>query len=636
MRPADTAGRALRWCASALALSGLLSAQYAPDWRKLGNFSVELNLASPVTGPVDAVWFSPEGDRLYAQTRSGKIFETSDYERWTESLNPAARPGVDGIAPVERLPESAARVRSSSADARSVYALGTQVYESDDRGRSWVNLTGYKDRSVIGPGQRDLAVSPRDAQHIVVANDFGVWRSLDGGLSWAGMNRQLPNLAVRSIMAAPRSGSGLRILIDGVGTAELPPGGSIARETWVLTQQAAQDSGAESEAAARRKVSLAVSAEITAVAFAGDSGYAGSGDGRIWVSTDRGATWNESAQRGGGGIERFFVDSEAPRVALATAAGSTVHLLKTTNSGIFWDDVTGNLPDVPAHGVTADRVSGAVYVATDRGVFFGRMDLNVPGPGATWTLISASLPQSPAVDVKLDSTGNQLYIALAGYGVYAAASPHRAKTLRLVNAADLSQRAAAPGSLVSVLGGKVQSARSGNLNFPILASSDASSDIQVPFEATGPVISLALDTALGRQSFGIPFKNVSPTIFVDRDGAPMLLDADSGLMLDARNTARSRSRVQILATGLGKVKPNWPTGMAAPLQNAPAVVANVQAFVDRVPVEVTRATLAPGYVGLYLIELQLPALVNSGPAELSLVVDGQESNRVRLDLEAGN
>ncbi|MDQ6663326.1 MAG: hypothetical protein M3Z23_02910, partial [Acidobacteriota bacterium] len=92
----------------------------------------------------------------------------------------------------------------------------------------------------------------------------------------------------------------------------------------------------------------------------------------------------------------------------------------------------------------------------------------------------------------------------------------------------------------------------------------------------------------------------------------------------------------ILATGLGKVKPNWPTGMPAPLDNPPAVVANVQAFVDRVPVEVTRATLAPGYVGLYLIELQLPALVNSGPAELSLSVEGQESNRVRLILEAGD
>ena len=54
---------------------------------------------------------------------------------------------------------------------------------------------------------------------------------------------------------------------------------------------------------------------------------------------------------------------------------------------------------------------------------------------------------------------------------------------------------------------------------------------------------------------------------------------------------------------------------------------------NRVPVQVTRATLAPGYVGLYLVELQLPTLVNAGPAELYISADGQESNRVRVYLE---
>jgi len=104
-------------------------------------------------------------------------------------------------------------------------------------------------------------------------------------------------------------------------------------------------------------------------------------------------------------------------------------------------------------------------------------------------------------------------------------------------------------------------------------------------------------------------------------------------MLDATNTAHSNARIQILATGLGRVKPQWPTGLAAPLENPPAVIAKVQAYLDRAPIDVTRATLAPGYVGLYLIELQLPALVNAGPAELYLTTDGEESNRVRVYVE---
>jgi uncharacterized protein (TIGR03437 family) len=63
------------------------------------------------------------------------------------------------------------------------------------------------------------------------------------------------------------------------------------------------------------------------------------------------------------------------------------------------------------------------------------------------------------------------------------------------------------------------------------------------------------------------------------------------------------------------------------------VIASVRAFLDRTPVPVTRATLAPGYIGFYLVEVQLPAVVNSGPAELYITAGDQESNRVALLLE---
>lgn len=309
-------------------------------------------------------------------------------------------------------------------------------------------------------------------------------------------------------------------------------------------------------------------------------------------------------------------------------------MLRTTNSGGFWDDLTSNLPAAPAHGVAAERGAGAVYVATDKGVYFASADLENAGPAAvTWTAISAGLPAAPATDVKLDANGYQLYAALDGYGVYATAAPHRLRTLRLVNAADFSARAAAPGSLISVVGGRVHSANAGTLTFPVLAASESESQIQVPFEASAANFSLALETGTGRFTLGLPVQAVSPAIFVNRDGSPMVLDGDSGLMLDGRNTARSGSRLQILATGLGKVRPDWPTGVAAPLENPPAVSASVKAYLDRVPVEVTRAALAPGYIGFYLIEVQLPALVNAGPAELYISADGQDSNRVRVVLE---
>jgi uncharacterized protein (TIGR03437 family) len=635
MCQADTGQAKSRLIIVILALSGAALAQAPPniaDWRRIGGTSVDLMLASPAGGPVDNVWFSSDGRTLYARTRTGRTFETIDFENWAAATRPS-RPDNNPAVPVERLPAPRVVVRASPVDNRRVYGLGAHLYESEDGGRTWTNLTSYKGQSVIGSGQRDLAISPSDSNHIVVANDRGVWRSLDGGLSWSGLNQFLPNLIVRRILATPVNGRGVMAEIEAVGAAELSsalssPG---ARYIW----QPVRDPRLDRESAARAAYSAALGAKITAVAMAGDTAYAGSADGRIWVSTDRGRTWTLSRTAGSGPVERLFVDSQAPRVALAAVGGSGARVLRTTNMGAggFWDDLTANLPDSPVRDITADRAAGAVYVATDRGVYFAREDLESAGPAANWNQIGGNLPAARATAVQLDSAGNQLYVALEGYGVYAANAPHRAGALRVVNAADLSTRAASPGSLLSVLGGPVRSARAGDLDFPILASSASESQIQVPFEVSGKSVALALDAAAGKVSVGLAVEPTSPAIFVDRDGAPMLMDADTGLMLDAGNTARSNSRIHVLATGLGRVTPNWPTGIPAPLENPPAVKAAVRAYLDRAPIEVTRAILAPGYVGFYVIELQLPALVNAGPAELYVTADGQESNRVRVYLE---
>ncbi len=622
--------RVVRLWAGALLGTAVLAAQALPEataeWRKVGSSSVELMLASPATGPVEAVWYAADGSRLYVRTRTGRVFETLDFETWT--LSPAApEPPAQPPAPaIERRPEAAAALFAFASTPGRVYAAGNHLYRSDDGGRSWANLTAYKDESVIGSRDHSVAVSPADPDQIVVANDFGVWRSVDGGLSWCGLNHFLPNLRATRILATPRGVTGARIFAAGLGVLELPPG----QTTW----QPVADDAFSREQQLRAEYSSALGAEVTAIAVAGEVAYAGAADGRIWVSFDSGRNWRPSPRNWAGGrVEKLFIDPAEPRVALAALSGPGAHILRTTNSGGFWDDLTANLADAPAHGITADRGAGAIYAATDKGVFFARADLeNAASPSVTWSPLTSRLPAVPATDAMLDPAGNQLYIALEGYGIYAAPAPHRAFALRLVNAADFTARAAAPGSLVSVLGGRVDAARADGVNFPVLAAGDGESQIQVPFEVSSSV-SLALETGRGPFRLPLPVQPVSPAIFVSRDGTPMLLDGDSGLMLDAGHAARSGARIQALATGLGKVTPDWPTGLAAPLENPPAVAAPVRVWLDRVPLEVTRAVLAPGYVGFYLVEFQLPAVVNAGPAELYITAGGQESNRVRVFLE---
>ncbi len=167
----------------------------------------------------------------------------------------------------------------------------------------------------------------------------------------------------------------------------------------------------------------------------------------------------------------------------------------------------------------------------------------------------------------------------------------------------------------------------------MLAAGSTESQIQVPFEVSGAAVNLSLTDGQRRFSFGLRVRDVSPAIFVDRDGSPLLIDADSGLQLDLMNPARSGSRVQMIATGLGKVSPEWPTGTPAPQDNPPRVVAPLKLFIDGTEIPVTRATLAPGYIGFYLVEFELPSLVNAGPAQLVLEAGGETSNKVTIPLE---
>ncbi len=617
---------------AALAIAGAARAQTPgaahPDWRHIGNSVIGMALAAPASGPVERLWYSSDGLRLYVRTTAGTVFETADFEKWRPSS--AVPPAADPNASAALVPGGTRGVRAAPADGRRLYAYGEEVLRADDGGRAWANVTGFGGRSIIGGGIRDLAVSPLDSEEVVAGNENGVWRSLDGGESWTGLNETLPNLPARRIASLPQGTEGLRVIAGALGVLEWAPG---EKQAW----RRVQDAAAAQDSATRTLLSRTLGAEVTALATAGDYVYAGSADGRLWVSADKGRTWNSTPPAERGPVEAIFADARDPRQALAALGAnprgvSGQRVLRTINAGQFWDDLTADLPDTAVHGIAADRPSGAIYVATGRGVYTTRADLSAATPAAPWTPL-AGLPPAPALDVRLDSGGDQLFVAVQGHGVYAALAPHRLGSLRLVNAADFSQRAAAPGSLLSVLGVRVRAARAGELDLPVLAASDAETQIQVPFSAHGSSLAMALETSAGSFLMAIPVETVSPAIFVDRDGTPLVLNADTGVLLDVMNTAHSNSRLQILATGLGAVKPDWPAGMPGPFDTPPQVVAPTQAFLDRAPLEVTRAVLAPGYIGLYLVEVQLPALVNAGPAELYIGSGDQQSNRVRIWIE---
>ncbi len=603
----------------------------AADWRHIGNFTVELGLAGPASGPVLRVWYG-SGGALFAQTEPGRIYQTSDLENWQRTTT-AVSPSVAN-AKAQSLPEVGAQTRALAGDTSHVYAFGNFVYRSEDGGAHWENMTAFRGASLIG-SVVDLAIAPGNNDEIVTAGAAGVFRSVDGGLSWSGLNQGLPNLPATRLLDLPAGDQGARIALLNDAAADWPPGN---KDAWLP----ANNADLVNETQLRAALSTLRGVNVTALAIAGDFIYTGMQNGDVSVSANRGLSWQTFSSAGSGAVERFWVDAQDPRIALAALgaapddpfrSSAPAHVLHTVNGGAFWDNFTVNLPDGAAHGVAADRASGVLYAATDSGVYMAYADLNALGSVEAWTPVPG-LPDGAAMDVKLDAQANQLWAALDGYGVYSTLAPHRLRDPSVVSAADMIARAVAPGSLVSVLGAQVDNVRASGVLAPVLAASVSESQIQIPFEARGDTLSLAASFAgNGVKLPSLPLAATAPVIFVARDGSPMLLDAEKGVMLDAATTAHTGTRIQILATGLGRVTPAWPTGVPAPLENAPRVAGKVAVYLDRAPVEVTRAELAPGYVGFYLVEITVPKISNYGPAELYVDVDGNASNRVRVYIE---
>jgi uncharacterized protein (TIGR03437 family) len=599
-----------------LALS-VAAAQTNLDWRKLGSTSLDLGLPGLATGAVTKVAYADDG--LNIETRDGRQFVSADGEKWllaATALNQTTKRWRNE----PNSPESGARIVENTTNRARLYAFGINAWRSDDGGATWQNVTAVKGQSILGSAILDLAVSPVDAEEVTVATETGLWRSMDGGVTWDGLNQNLPNFSIRRIHRLPEGMNGLEVEVTGIaGTLVWQPGEKAA---WRIGARSAQ-----AAAAFRVQLSAQIGAAVTAAATAGDFVFAGTADGRLMVSPDGARTWRMAPQNAGGPITGFAVDPNEPNTAVATVATDrNSRVWRTMNGGINWDDVSSDLPAGRAYNAAFDLASGALYVATSNGAYWTRTDLRARGPATSWERLAGNLPLAPVYDVQLNRSSTQLYLALDGYGIYAANAPHRRADPRFVSAADYALRAAAPGSLLSFVGGPIAQARTGDRIVPVLASNSDEAQVQVPFDAQGDGLPLTVD----RRNIRLPLEPTAPAIFVDRDGTPMIIDADHGVLLDAATRARPGMRIQILATGLGKVTPDWPTGVPAPLDNAPRVAAPVKVYLDRVPLTVTKATLAPGYVGFYLIEFELPAIVNAGPAEVYIEAGGKSSNRTRL------
>lgn len=559
-------------------LLGSMSTASAQEerWLAVGGLGIGAGLAGPAGGVVADVAFAVDGRTLTASADNGRTWTSLDGgESWTPASGLLGPRVVPDEAAADA-PEPDARIVRHPFRAGTFFALARSLWLSVDDGGSWVEIAGSDDAPLIGVEQRAIAFDPLNADRIFVANAFGLWRSSDLGMTWYGLNAALPNFPRIRFEPGPR-GAPPRVVSPRLGIAELAPGFGVWRRTAV---------GDPAEAP-----------------LAAD------------LPGDPAAIWS---------------DPENPQTLVAVlAVADGPRVWRSLNGGETWDDLTADLPFGTLSSVTASAETGAIYVAGEAGVFYAESDLRNPAPASPWTSVTGSLPSAAIDDVYLEPASGRLYASVSGYGVYRRRAPHVLGRLRALNAADLSTRPVAPGGLVTVQGAAVGAASVEGAPAPVLAAGAAEAQIQIPFQASGSQVALDLTTAAGPRTLTLPFDDVSPAIFVDR-GEPLVLRAATGRLLDLANPARGGDRLLVLAAGLGAVAPPWPAGTPAPLENPPAAVANVGARLNGVPLRVASAALAGGYVGAYLVEVELPTALNAGPAELVLDAGGRTSNAVRL------
>ncbi|HKR04647.1 MAG TPA: T9SS type A sorting domain-containing protein [Bacteroidia bacterium] len=147
--------------------------------------------------------------------------------------------------------------------------------------------------------------------------------------------------------------------------------------------------------------------------------YAGTDDGKVWNSLNGGGTWtNVTGTLPVRWITRVTCDPFITSRAFVTLSGyryhdNMAHVYMTTNNGTTWNDISGNLPDVPCSDIIADPAADSLlYLANDAGVYFTR-DM-----GASWNLLGTGMPTLICTDLALHNPTHTLLAATYGRGMY--------------------------------------------------------------------------------------------------------------------------------------------------------------------------------------------------------------------------
>jgi uncharacterized protein (TIGR03437 family) len=177
------------------------------------------------------------------------------------------------------------------------------------------------------------------------------------------------------------------------------------------------------------------------------------------------------------------------------------------------------------------------------------------------------------------------------------------------------------GRMPTTLGGTTVSF--GGVAAPLFWSESGEVDAQVPYEIAGHASArVRIQTGSGSNEVILPVVAASPAI-LGSASRPSIANPD-GSANDRSNPVDPGSTIVAWGTGQGVVAPAVATGAAAPFSPL-SLIPDVLASIGGVPATIEFAGLAPGYVGLMQLNIQVPYGTAGGPQPLVVTINGVAS-----------
>jgi len=212
-----------------------------------------------------------------------------------------------------------------------------------------------------------------------------------------------------------------------------------------------------------------------------------------------------------------------------------------------------------------------------------------------------------------------------------------------------------PGGIVSVFGSNFAAAPAGATGLPLPTTlgsttvtiggvkaplffvSPGQINLQVPFEVLGSYAPLVVTNgATTAATLPLLLSRASPGLFTasqDGKGVAAVLHAADGRPVTTSAPARAGEFISIFASGLGAVAPSVASGAPASAINLSKTREIPVVKIGGVPATVSFSGLAPTFVGLYQINVQVPAGISGSALTLTVTLRGVDSNTATIAVQ---